>query len=177
MIWPLELLLMVVLVGTAMLALVIRDLLGAVVVLAAYSLFVALLFASMAAPDVAFVEVVIGAGVSGLLLIGAILRTERHDDSREVGRGQLLPGLLVAGFLALMLYGTTGLPDYTDPQSPAAQRISPQYLEDSLADTDTPNVVTSVLADYRSFDTLGETLVIVTAGMACLVVMLREDPH
>jgi multicomponent Na+:H+ antiporter subunit B len=38
-------------------------------------------------------------------------------------------------------------------------------------------VVTSVLADYRSFDTLGETLVIVTAGLACLVILLREDHH
>jgi multicomponent Na+:H+ antiporter subunit B len=175
MIWPLELLVLVVLIATAVLALVVRDLLGAVAVLSAYSLFVALLFAIMAAPDVAFVEVVLGAGVSGVLFIGAVLATSRADRSRERGSARWLPGLLVAGFLALMLYGGAGLPAYTDPDAAAHQHVSPTYLERSLADTKTPNVVTAVLADYRSFDTLGETLVIVTAGLACALVMRRED--
>lgn len=175
MIWPLELLLVVILIATALLALRIRDLLGAVAVLSAYSLFVALLFAGMAAPDVAFVEVVLGAGVTGVLFIGAILGTTRTDESRESGSARWVPALLVAGVVALVLYGTSGLPPYTDPDAPAHQDVAATYLEDSVADTDTANVVTSVLADYRSFDTLGETLVIVTAGLACLVVLLREE--
>lgn len=175
MIWPLELLLLVILIATAVLALRIRDLLGAVAVLSAYSLFVALLFAGMAAPDVAFVEVVLGAGVTGVLFIGAVLATTRTDESRRGGAPRWVPAVLVAAFLGLMLYGSSGLPDYTEPAAPAHERVSPTYLRESLADTDTPNVVTAVLADYRSFDTLGETLVIVTAGLACLLVMRRED--
>lgn len=175
MIWPLELLVFAIMIATAWVALRIRDLLGAVAVLSAYSLFVALLFAGMAAPDVAYVEVVLGAGVTGVLFIGAVLATTRADDSTEGGSARWVPALLVAGFLALMLYGTTGLPGYTDPDAPGHAHVSPDYIERSMADTETPNVVTSVLADYRSFDTLGETLVIVTAGLACLVVLLREE--
>lgn len=175
MIWPLELLLLVILIATAVLALRIRDLLGAVAVLSAYSLLVALLFAGMAAPDVAFVEVVLGAGITGVLFIAAILGTTRADDSREGGPSRWVPAALVLGFVALVLYGSTGLPAYTDPDGPAHQRVSDTYLEESLADTDTANVVTAVLADYRSYDTLGETLVIVTAGLACLVALARED--
>jgi multicomponent Na+:H+ antiporter subunit B len=34
-----------------------------------------------------------------------------------------------------------------------------------------PNVVTSVLADYRSYDTLGETTVIFTAGIGVLLLL------
>lgn len=175
MIWPLELLLLVILIATAGLALRIRDLLGAVAVLSAYSLFVALLFAGMAAPDVAFVEVVLGAGVTGVLFVGAILGTTRADESREAGTSRWVPAVLVAGVVLLVLYGTGGLPSYTDPDAPAHEHVASTYLEESVADTGTANVVTAVLADYRSFDTLGETLVIVTAGLACLVVLLREE--
>ena len=175
MISPLEPLLLAILIATAVLALRIRDLLGAVAVLSAYSLLLALLFTGMAAPDVAFVEIVLGAGVSGVLFIGAILATTRRDESIQRGLSRWVPAVLVAGFLGLMLYGTAGLPDYTDPDAPAHTHVSPRYLEESIADTDTPNVVTAGLADYRSFDTLGETLVILTAGLGCLVVMRREE--
>lgn len=34
-----------------------------------------------------------------------------------------------------------------------------------------PNFVTAVLADYRGYDTLGETTVIFTAGLACLLIL------
>ena len=34
-----------------------------------------------------------------------------------------------------------------------------------------PNVVTSVLADYRGYDTLGETTVIFTAGIGVMLLL------
>jgi multicomponent Na+:H+ antiporter subunit B len=49
--------------------------------------------------------------------------------------------------------------------------VSPDYIERSLAETDTPNVVTAVLADFRSHDTLGETLVIFTAALAVVLIL------
>jgi multicomponent Na+:H+ antiporter subunit B len=41
-------------------------------------------------------------------------------------------------------------------------------------DTATPNMVTSILADYRGYDTLGETTVIFTAGMSCILILRRR---
>lgn len=76
---------------------------------------------------------------------------------------------LLAG--AALIYGTLDMPKWGDPQSPAATHVSPYYLRHSLEQTDTPNVVTSVLADYRGYDTLGETTVIFTAGMACILLL------
>ena len=76
-------------------------------------------------------------------------------------------------FLALMIYATSGLPGRGDPQAPANVHVSPQYIEHSIEDTETPNVVTSVLADYRGYDTLGETIVIFTAGLACILLLRR----
>jgi multicomponent Na+:H+ antiporter subunit B len=78
-------------------------------------------------------------------------------------------------FLALMLYATGDLPDRGDPQAPANVHVSPSYIERTIEDTETPNIVTSVLADYRGYDTLGETLVIFTAGLACILILMKRE--
>ena len=76
---------------------------------------------------------------------------------------------------ALLVYGTMDMPEWGDPNSPASTHVSPYYLCNSLEDTATPNVVTSVLADYRGYDTLGETTVIFTAGMACILLLRKRQ--
>ena len=78
-------------------------------------------------------------------------------------------------FLALMLYATSGLPSRGDPQAPASVYVSPFYIEHSLEDTETPNIVSAVLADYRGYDTLGETTVIFTAGLACILILMKKE--
>jgi len=74
---------------------------------------------------------------------------------------------------AALIYGTLDMPKWGDPRSPANTHVSPYYLTHSLEQTATPNVVTSILADYRGYDTFGETTVIFTAGMACLLLLRR----
>jgi len=83
--------------------------------------------------------------------------------------------ILCAG---LLIYGTSDFPPWGDPESPASTHVSPYYIEHTIEDTSVPNIVTSVLADYRGFDTMFETIVIFTAGIACfflLRVTKRED--
>ncbi|MBW1833252.1 MAG: hypothetical protein JRI62_00250 [Deltaproteobacteria bacterium] len=74
---------------------------------------------------------------------------------------------------ALLIYGVEDMPDWGDPNSPANSHVSPKYIQESLEKTATPNMVTAVLADYRGYDTMGETTVIFTAGMGCIL-MLRK---
>lgn len=82
--------------------------------------------------------------------------------------------LLVLGlFLALLIYAAGDLPERGDPEAPASLHVSPSYIEGSIRDTKTPNIVTAVLADYRGYDTLGETLVILTAGLAVILIVPR----
>ena len=73
-----------------------------------------------------------------------------------------------------MLYAADDLPRYGDPNSPASVHISPIYLEQSYQDTHTPNVVTAVLMDYRSLDTMIETVVIFASGIACALLLRRQ---
>ena len=49
-------------------------------------------------------------------------------------------------------------------------------FEQGFEETAVPNMVTAILADYRSFDTLGEVTVIFTAAMAVLLI-LRLRPE
>ncbi len=75
---------------------------------------------------------------------------------------------------ALLMYGTVDMPNWADPHSPASTHVSPRYIEKTLEETATPNAVTSVLADYRGYDTLGETSVIFTAGVSCILILRRR---
>ena len=88
-----------------------------------------------------------------------------------------LGAVIMALFAALMLYATSGLPERGDPQAPADLHVVPFYVERTIEDMHTPNIVTSVLADYRGYDTLGETFVIFAAGLACTLIMLRRGGH
>lgn len=77
MIWELELILYLFLVVAAVVALEVKDLLVAVVVLSVFSFIMALLFTSMGAVDVGFTEAVIGAGVTGILFVVVVYQTTR----------------------------------------------------------------------------------------------------
>ncbi len=81
---------------------------------------------------------------------------------------------VLACFGGLLLYAEGDLPDRADPAAPANQHVAPYYVEKAEEETHTPNVVTAVLADYRGYDTLGETTVIFTAGLACYLILRGE---
>ena len=81
---------------------------------------------------------------------------------------------LVGGFL---LYGTGELPDWGDPQSPASLHLSNDYIEHAVEETQVPNLVTAVLADYRGFDTMFETAVVFCAGLACFLLLRDFRPR
>lgn len=88
----------------------------------------------------------------------------------------------LAGILLVLLLGgsvvwaSADLPARGDPASPASihESVSVYYIENAYTDTRTPNMVTAVLADYRSFDTFGEAVVVVTAALCALLILLRR---
>lgn len=76
---------------------------------------------------------------------------------------------------ALLMYAGGDFPVWGDPDSPASLHLSPRYIEKVMEETSVPNMVTAVLADYRGYDTMFETAVIFSAGIA--VVMLIRRPR
>ncbi len=81
-------------------------------------------------------------------------------------------GLMLTVLLGgLLIYCSLEFPLWGDPNSPASTHVSPYYIEHSLKDTSVPNIVTAILADYRGYDTMFETIVIFTAGVACIFLL------
>ncbi len=84
--------------------------------------------------------------------------------------------VIVLLFGGLLFYCTLDFPARGDPASPASTHVSSYYIEHALEDTSVPNIVTAILADYRGYDTMFETIVIFTAGIACFFLLGRFKP-
>lgn len=149
------------------------DLLLAVIALGAYGFVMALIWTAIGAVDVAFTEAVVGAGATTVLTLAALLRTSRRR-SPLPSRLRWVALVVVVGVGATLVGVTAALPPWGDPGSPPALHVSPRYLTRTVAETATPNAVTSVLADYRGYDTLIETVVIMTAGLGCWLLLRRD---
>lgn len=160
------------LVVLALIAVHAADLLLAAIALGAYGFVLALIWAALGAVDVAFTEAVVGAGATTVFFLAALLRTSRR---RSPLPGHVQWGVLAAALAvgAVVLTVTAALPLWGDPRAPASVHISPRYLERNVEETATPNAVTAVLADYRGYDTLIETLVIFTAGLGGWLLLRR----
>ena len=76
---------------------------------------------------------------------------------------------------SLLMYATIDMPDWGDPNSPASTHVSPRYIEKADEETHTPNMATAVLADYRGYDTMGETTVVFTAAVSCILLLRRRQ--
>ena len=88
-------------------------------------------------------------------------------------RHHTLPLFVVLVTGGILVYGTSEIPPFGSADNPANQHVAPYYLEESEHDIHIPNVVTSVLASYRGYDTMGETAVIFTAMVGVLLLLSR----
>ena len=184
-----------------------RDLWAAVMMTGIFSFLGAGWMLVLDAPDVAFTEAAVGAGISTVLMLGTLALTSRTAKPSQRFPWAALTVVIVTG--CTLVYGTLDLPKYGDPNAPIHQYPNPGYVALEIAKGDhgsdsspaipassrqdashadashahhepTPNVVTVVLASYRGFDTLGETTVIFTAGIAVLILLRgirQEDPQ
>jgi len=155
---------------TALSVVFLRDLFAIVMLFGIYSLLSAGFFVTMDAVDVALTEAAVGAGVTTVLMLSTLALTRRKEKAR-LSPPSLLP-LAVATITGLVLvYGTLDMPHLGDPDAPVHQHVAPRYIEQSGEEIGVPNIVTSVLASYRGFDTLGEVVVIFAAGLGVLALL------
>lgn len=203
------LLIVVLILGIA--AIEVRSLFAACILSGIYSLMMAMVYANLHAMDVSYTEAAVGAGISTVLILGALSHVGRLEKVPKVKVD--LRGLAVVFITgAFLIYGTLDMPAFGDPKAPvhthrAAQLIEqrvgkpsldPQYHQQGVSaqaslshdshdaqdehgpiiqddfEGHVPNMVTSVLATYRGFDTMFETHVILIAGISMLLLLRRE---
>ena len=150
----------------------LRNLFAVVMLTGIYSLFAAVLYVVMDAVDVAFTEAAVGAGISTVLMLSTLSMTT--DQEKVHKRPSLLALALVFATGGVLIYGTFDMPRYGDVNAPIHQHVANRFIERSGAEVGPPNIVTSVLASYRGYDTLGETAVVFTAAVGVLMIIGRS---
>ncbi len=148
----------------------VRNVFAVAVLTSIYSFLMATVLLVLDAVDVAMTEASVGAGIATVLMLGTLHLT-KIDEARP--RHTMIVPVFVAGVTAIaLLWAMSALPPFGIADAPI-HVAGPDYLARSMKETGIPNVVTSVLASYRGFDTLGETTVIFTAGIAVLLLLKR----
>ncbi|WP_276271493.1 DUF4040 domain-containing protein [Haloarcula litorea] len=167
--------LLVFVVGCALGAALLRETLAALMAFAAYSLGISIIWLILQAPDVGLTEAAVGAGIMTLLFLLALANTVSPDEEHlleSVDWGALA---LVAVFVLVVGATVPALPAIGAPDAPVVGGdVSQYYIENAKGETQVKNAVTAVLAAYRGFDTLGEAVVVFSAGVAALVVLRKE---
>jgi len=153
----------------AIAAVEMKDLLSSVIAIGAVGLGLAVAFLLLKAPDLAIVQIV----VELLVLIILIRATVKRDITQRERKRGFLQLILVFGFILLFLFfaysALRELPHFGDP----LMKVSSYYLKEGLRKTGATNLVTSVILDFRAFDTLGEATVLFTAVIGALVVLRK----
>lgn len=170
--FPFELILFTFLVTIAAVIQAQRDLFAAAMLTGIFSLLSAGVFTLMDAVDVAFTEAAVGAGISTVLMLATLARTQGQEKPHK--RLKLVPLLAVTLTGVALLVAVMDTPVYGDPSAVIHQHVAPYYLNQSWEDIGLPNVVTSVLASYRGFDTFGELTVTFTAAVGVTLLLARR---
>jgi multicomponent Na+:H+ antiporter subunit B len=207
MTFPVEVFLFAILVVSGVLVARLHNLFAAAMVTGLFSLASAALFTLMDAVDVAFTEAAVGAGISTVLVLGTLAVT---DSEEKDSKPTMLPLIVVLLTGVALVVGTLDMAPYGSPDATIHQRVSKQCIENEYAmilvheaeshpesavaqqvaagkikkpekAVGLPNIVTSILASYRGYDTLGETAVIFTAGVGVMLLLVRvrrreDDP-
>jgi multicomponent Na+:H+ antiporter subunit B len=157
---------------TALAFVAVRNLFAVVMLSGIFSLTAAVLYVVMDAVDVAFTEAAVGAGIATVLGLAtlALIGVRQEKVSARGHVGPFLVALITGGVL---ISSTFDMPLYGDPEAPINRHVVPRYIEESGREIGVPNIVTSVLASYRGYDTLGEVTVIFTAAAGVLVLLGR----
>lgn len=162
------------LIVTAIMVARLRDLWAAIMMTGVYSFLGSSWMLLLDAPDVSFTEAAVGAGISTVLMLSTLALVGKQEKSCRL---RPIPFMAVLFTGAALIYGTIDMPLFGDPNAPIHQYPNPGFVEKSMHDMHgLPNVVTSVLASYRGYDTLGETMVVFTAGIAVVMILRPDKP-
>ncbi|MBD3178760.1 MAG: DUF4040 domain-containing protein [Candidatus Latescibacteria bacterium] len=164
------LILTLIMVIGSIIAIETRNLLSSVISVGVVGFCLSIVFLMLGAPDIAITQVVVEILIL-VILIRATITTdntsiEKHKDTFAVVTSLIFFGLfLIFAFLAVQ-----EIHQFGDP----LMRVSQKYLADGAKETGATNIVTSVLLDYRAYDTIGEATVLFTSIVGAFVILRRR---
>ncbi len=153
----------------AIVAIELKDMLSAVIAVGAVGLGLSIAFLILKAPDLAIAQLVIE-----ILCLIILIRTTIKQDLPLVRSGRWVFNtnstiIFVAVFLFCGFFALKELPLFGEP----IMKVARTYLDIGKSSTGATNLVTSVVLDFRAYDTLGEATVLFTAVIGVLAVVRR----
>lgn len=167
----LNILLLSFLMVTALAIARMRNLFPVAMLTGLFSLLSASVFTLLDAVDVALTEAAVGAGAVTVLYLATLGLTRGRE--KPVRPERTVIGLVVVAITgAALFYASLDMPHFGDADTPVQTHpVRDRYLEQMPEEIDIPNAVTAVLASYRGYDTLGEVVVVLAAGIGALMLL------
>lgn len=150
-----------------------KSLIESIILMSVFSLFIGICYLFMDAPDVAMTETALGACLSTCVLLN-IIKIVGDDLGKPQKTKIIMSSILCITFIICLSWASLDLPEFGTETSPLQTHLTEYYLENTKNDIAIPSVVAAILASYRGYDTLGETTVILIAGLAVLVIVSRR---
>lgn len=139
-----------------------------------FSVVMALVYLLLNAPDVAITESCVGAGISTIFTLAALSLIKNHN--AEGSDKKLLSLCAVLPFFICFMYVMLSIPSFGEADAPIHKHVAPYYIENTNSLIGIPNIVTAILASFRGYDTLCETVVVLIAAIG-ISLILRNKKH
>jgi multisubunit Na+/H+ antiporter MnhB subunit len=153
----------------ALVAVRAKDLLSSVIAVGAVGLGLSLAFLILKAPDLAIAQLVVEI-LCVIILIRATIRKDLpFSTSGRWFFNTVMTFIFLAVFLVTVYHCLRGLPEFGRP----VMRVASLILDGALKQTGATNIVSSVVLDYRAYDTLGEATILFTAVIGVVAVMRK----
>lgn len=153
----------------------VRNLFSAIMATTIFSLISALIFLLLDGIDVSLTEAAVGAGISTILFLSTLKHTDVEIKKSSIPSFPLI--VLFFLLLGLLSFSVSDLPEFGKFNQTSNSQVTEYYINNSKSEMGIPNVVTSILAGYRGFDTLGEVVVIFIAGVSVLGILRKKKSN
>jgi len=164
----LQIILIFMIIG-ALIAVKAKDLLSSVIALGAVGLGLSLAFLILKAPDLAIAQLVVEI-LCVIILIRATIRKDLpFSTSGRWFFNTVVTFVFLVVFLSFAYFCIKDLPEFGKP----IMKVAQFFLDHGLRQTGATNLVSSVVLDYRAYDTLGEATILFTAVVAVMAVMRK----
>lgn len=150
-----------------------KNLVESIIIMSVFSLFIGICYLFLDAPDVAMTETALGACLSTCVLLN-LTKVVGEDVGRVRKSKIVFASILCGAFIICLSWAALDIPEFGASDSPLQTHLTKYYVENTHKYIAIPSMVAAILASYRGFDTLGETAVILIAGLAVIVIKSRR---
>ncbi|UWI83004.1 DUF4040 domain-containing protein [Wolbachia endosymbiont of Howardula sp.] len=141
------------------------------ILMCVFSVLNTLAYVTLNAPDVALTEASVGAGLSTVLTCTGLGLIKKHKLNIRYSPIRII---LMIFLMILITHFMSYMPVFGMSDTPIHMNMKPNYIEKTQEEIGIPNIVTAILASFRSYDTLGEILVVFTSAL-CITLILKKD--